>query len=333
MNLIITDVCNRSCPYCFASHKVKLGETEVGGNHGYISLENVSIYLDFLKKSKVKELKLLGGEPTLHPEFGRIISLGIEQGFSVTVFSNGIWTSEILKIVDDKINSGKLSFVLNINEPKFQTLEESTSQKECLMIVGNTARIGFNIYNDQFDIQFIAHLIEKYSLKKSVRLGLAHPIVGSDNQFPNKESLERIGNRLIQQLQLLEQKDILGAFDCGFPICMFKEEDLGILFKCSTGFKSICSPIIDVGIDLTAWPCFPLGRLCNVNLTDFDDRDDLFRYYEEKLVSVRSLGSIDECINCKYLKRGQCSGGCIGRTIRNWEDSGSDPRLLEKLGV
>ena len=185
MNLIITDVCNRSCPYCFASQKVKLGDNDSDKQRGYISLENVNTYLDFLENSNVSELKLLGGEPTLHPEFNNIISLGVERGFFVTVFSNAIWNDNVLNFVSNNYGPEQIGFVLNINEPQYQSAEEKQRQQKCFEAVGNSARVGFNIYNEDFDIQFIADIIVQYSLKKSVRLGLAHPIFGTNNDFPD----------------------------------------------------------------------------------------------------------------------------------------------------
>ena len=45
---------------------------------------------------------------------------------------------------------------------------------------------------------------------------------------------------------------------------------------------------------------------------------------------VRGLGFIDRCLDCKYRTRGQCCGGCVARTLRNWMKNG-DESLMEKL--
>lgn len=134
----------------------------------------------------------------------------------------------------------------------------------------------------------------------------------------------------MRQLRELEAHDVLGSFDCGFPRCMFDWADLGHLVEATTGFASLCGPVIDVGPDLTAWPCFPLSEIFNVNLLDFNDREELKDYYTRKLAPMRSLGTLDECKDCKYLRRDQCCGGCIARSLRDWTSQG-DRRLLEKL--
>ena len=66
MNLIITDWCNRACPYCFAREKVGLLGSDAPTR--FLSLPDLEFYLEFLVRSGLRELKLLGGEPTLHPQ-------------------------------------------------------------------------------------------------------------------------------------------------------------------------------------------------------------------------------------------------------------------------
>ncbi|MCP4216183.1 MAG: radical SAM protein [bacterium] len=332
MNLIITDVCNRNCAYCFAKSKLNL-ETEtvpVQQKDRYISMENFLVYLDFLEKSNDKKLKLLGGEPTLHPLFTQLLDTALERGPEITIFTNGMWNDEVCGYFKKNL-SPRVNFVVNINEPRFRTTKEEKMQARSLSIAGERARCGFNIYRKDFDLVFLGEMVEKFSLKRLVRLGLACPIVSKRNEFVGDADLKAVGTRLAGQLRELEKRDILGAFDCGFPFCMFSEEELGTLTIASTGFVSICSYIIDVGPDLTAWPCFPLSTMFNVKLTDFDNADHLKSYYEEKLGSFRQFGSREECMGCKYMKRGQCVGGCMARGIAQWAES--DPTFFKKMGI
>lgn len=329
MNLILTDVCNRACPYCFAQSKVSLADREVAGVAAPISLDNYELVLDFLEKSSVPELKLLGGEPTTHPEITRIVERGLARGLVITIFSNGLWSSRVQQLFRQP-NTDGVRFLINVNEPARQSGQENARQHRALEIAGERASLGFNIYRSDFDLRFVADLIDRHGLRREVRLGLAHPIVGEINEAPGDAELPVIGARLIAQLRELESRDVLGSFDCGFPLCMFPAAELDALVTCSTGFSAHCGIIIDIGPDLTVWPCFPLSNVHNVRLQDFATLAELRDYYSRQLSGVRAMGSLPECLDCRYLKRNQCAGGCMARTLRSWSGTG-DPQILEKL--
>ena len=330
MNLIITDVCNRNCPYCFAepkmNHSQQKNQTQKKNRH--ITIKNYSVYLDFLKKSKDNKLKLLGGEPTLHPKFTELVNIGLERNFEITIFTNGMWSSQVLNYFRKGIDP-KVGFVFNLNEPGQRTKNEDTLQSKSLEIVGNHGKSGFNIYRKDFDLLFLGDIIEKYALKKSIRLGLACPITSTRNKYIKNEDLKIAGTRLVEQLRQLEKRNILGTFDCGFPLCMFSENELGSIALTTEGFISLCSPIIDVSMDLSAWPCFPLSEILNVRLLDFKSKDELRKYYREKFKPLRQFGSQEECLGCKYLERIQCSGGCLARGLAEWAKN--DSAIFEKL--
>ena len=328
MNLIITDRCNRSCPYCFAQEKVRLAGGV--GNARVLSFEDFRFCLDFLQRSGSNELKLLGGEPTLHPEFCGMIDEGLARKFEIRVFSNGLWPDEVCHFVE-QTPSPSFRFLFNVNEPGGQSAWEVSRQDRCLAAVGGRAMVGFNVYRPDFDLRFVIEIINRFDLRREVRLGLAHPIFGHANEFVEDFDLPALGRRLLSQMEDLEKEDVTVALDCGFPLCMFPEDRLGQLVTgARPGRLSVCQPVLDVGPDLTVWPCFPLSELLNVNLRDYQTRAELAAYYDERLASVRSIGSMDECLDCRFHRRQQCCGGCIARTLRNWEKNG-DRSLAEKF--
>lgn len=333
MNLIITDVCNRSCPYCFARAKVDVGRG-VGPAARHMSMEAFERCLSVLGAGQCGEpLKLLGGEPSLHPLFTQFVTLGLDRKFEVTVFSNGLWSAnarERFVPVLQHQNLNRLTFVINVNEPSLETGHEAEPLAGTLQMLGGRAQPGFNIYRQQFDMRFIVDTVKKHGLRRRVRVGLAAPIVGTENGYVRREWLRGIAARIVEQAQLLEQHDILMNFDCGFPLCMFSEDQIGKLALTSGGVNSECGCPIDVGPDLTVWPCFPLSNVLNVKLGDFRSTTEIRQFYNSRLSVFRRMGTMDECASCKYARRGQCCGGCVAHTLRTWSDNG-DPRVLEKL--
>jgi hypothetical protein len=200
-----------------------------------------------------------------------------------------------------------------------------------MRIAGLQGSCGYNIYREKFDLQFIPDLIDEAGLDRGLRLGLASPIVGTKNSFLDSKSFKAIGMRLVEQLSKLEERNVLASFDCGFPLCMFAEESLGSLVLNSRGFRSVCSYPIDVGPDLTAWPCFPLSDCESVRMLDFQNAAELLAHYTSRLSGIRRMGIYEECLACKFIERGQCCGGCVARTIREWAAKG-DADIIRKLG-
>ena len=325
MNLIITDKCNRSCPYCFAQEQMSKS-----GSFNFISQEDYDYCLNFLSASGYQDVRLLGGEPSIHSEFTTLIDSALNRDMHVTIFTNGLWPK---KVSEYFLTHGfdNVDFVFNINNPTEQKNSETQKQHNNLKIAGSRAKIGFNIYRDNFDLLFVNDLIDKYGLQRIIRLGLANPIVNMDNQYLGESKLKKIGERLLDQLSILEQNDILGVFDCGFTICMFPPDRYGDLHLCTpNGFRCECGPVFDVGPDLSIWHCFPLSGIGRLHLRDFSNAAEVLNFYNKKIKPLEHLLIMDQCRTCKYLRRGQCTGGCLGRRIRKWRTQG-DPQILQKL--
>jgi hypothetical protein len=332
MNLIINNTCNRACPYCFARSKVNLSDTSTGSKAQDISLENFERYLDFHVASGIPLLKLLGGEPTLHPEFLEFIRRAHQRCLETLVFTNGLWPRRVQEALRSiPLPDWRLKFLFNVNEPHLQPAAQFAHAQESMRIAGLQGSCGFNIYREEFDLEFVPDLVDACGLDRGLRLGLASPIVGTENSFLDTGVLKALGARLAEQLRKLERRDVLAAFDCGFPLCMFSEEALGSLVLNSRGVQSVCGYPIDVGPDLTAWPCFPLSDCENVRLLDFRNAAELRAHYAKRLAGFRRMGTTEECLTCKFLDRGQCCGGCVARTLRDWAAKG-DPDVIRKLG-
>lgn len=327
MNLVITKACNRKCPYCFAKSEVELGQSVAQQN---ISIENVKRFLSFLKKSHMGGLKLLGGEPTLHPKYTEIVDLGIKDDIHVTTFTNGLWPQKVI----DYYKASKyerFSFVFNVNEQKLRSKDEYKRLSKSLKAVAPKSALGFNIFEEDFDLTFLCDIIDEFKLQPRVRIGMASPIVGCDNHSISTKALPNFAKRLVEQLRYLDSRNVIAVFDCGFTFCMFDEEDVkDIVYSTAHGLFSKCTFIGDVDYKLNVWPCFPLSNIPHVNLNDFKNYHELHNFYDEKLRGIRRIGSKDECLTCRFMKRNQCCGGCMARTMNDIIEN-NDPAMLEKM--
>ncbi len=291
-----------------------------------ISWENLIYLADFFTLSGHKRFQILGGEPTLHPDFNDMIAYLLERGFGINVFTNGIMRDEKLAeaatiFVD--VPPEKLSFTCNLNEPKStpQSLSETESIRRFLGAFGERITPGFNIYKPDFDLKFIFQYINEFGLNRTIRMGLAHPIAGKNNKFIALTDIEKIINRLFTFIPIMERLRIKPGLDCGFPLCKFDDDQLGWLYRNTGGHYDFgCAPVIDIGPDMTVWPCFPLSDFHKKSIFDFNSIDEIFRYYDDihKKVRIETGGIFEECDSCKFREENICKGGCLAHNLNHF---------------
>jgi radical SAM protein with 4Fe4S-binding SPASM domain len=314
-NLLLTERCVRACPYCFAKKQMHEFEGD------YLSWCNFLYIIDFIEISHENHISLLGGEPALHPDFVDFIVYCLERNFHVQVFTSGIWPEKVLakaaKLLTYR-NPDALSFTVNVNQPEISTKKEMDDVDKFLKVFGPFASLGFNIYTPKFSLDFIFQLMNQHGTRRNLRLGLAHPIPGEHNIYLSINDMHAMVQRLIGNFTMFERLDITPGFDCGMPMCLFTDEDLGRLYKMSGSEKKFgCGPAIDIGPDMTVWSCFPLSNFHKKSLYDFNSLQDIMKYFEELHNRVRDeIGGIfDNCDMCAYRERHICRGGCLAHSI------------------
>lgn len=310
-NILLTNRCIRKCPYCFASN-----EMTHSPSNNCLSWENAIYLADFLCASAVRSVSLLGGEPTLHPGFLDLLLYFIERGFDVTVFTSGIMSKteldEVKRCVAE-ISVDRVNFVCNLNNPKqTKTLKsEWERQNVFLSELAQWTMPGFTIYRLDFDLQFLFDLIDRYGLKKRLRLGIAHPIPGSINQFIRIDDIAKVIEKIYSYRSLFDALRIKPTFDCGFPMCRITDEQLGWLTRLTGHLDFKCGPAIDITPDMTVYFCFPLSSLTRKSIFDFDSFKEIVDYYNKMQEQIRSKrpGIYSECESCIYRTERMCAGG------------------------
>jgi MoaA/NifB/PqqE/SkfB family radical SAM enzyme len=321
-NLLITDYCNRNCSYCFARSKVETDSTNDQNKRHHISMENVAITAAFMKRSKLSTATLLGGEPTLHPQFEEIVDYLFAEGFSVRVFTNGIIDEKKLAFLTGT-DPERMSLIVNVNHPDESDPEQFQQTLRTLEALPDKTGLGVNFYRKDLNLGFALELTKRFNLYRYIRLGLAQPIYGVDNTYIPISEYGTISQSIVDFARECERFDVALEFDCGFTMCMFSEQQLGSLLTSGSSFSFSCPTVVDIGPDLDVWHCFPLSTIMNVKLRDFDTRDEIVAHYTRKTAFYRSIGALDECKTCKQLHRGFCAGGCLSYTLSafNFEDT------------
>jgi sulfatase maturation enzyme AslB (radical SAM superfamily) len=318
-NIMVTERCNLSCPYCFADEFVNKRVNE-------ISIENFRKAVDFITTSRsfTGILGMIGGEPALHSKFPDLLTI-VDRNVSVkevVIFTNGVMIDETIS----QTSGEKFSFLINLNAPSvigekiysritrnIEILVEQYNKK-------NSITLGLNLYEVDADNSFFVDILQRHKLKHA-RLSITTP-----NSKGGKDSFEKFSifkNQVYQLYVDLRYHGISVVFDCNkIPACLWTDEEIMKLSLIQannenkrSGFNldtNKCNPVIDILPDLTAVRCFGLSQYSKVNTEDFQSLDDLSTYYrtqfDERLVKVPT---VEACSSCGMFDDSLCYGGCL----------------------
>jgi len=314
-NLCITTSCNRHCSYCFAA-----GERRRGSSH--MPSETFDKALDFLLRSGIEQARLLGGEPTLHPEFIRLAESALRRGLRLLVFSNGLMPERVLRWLEHSPH-GAVALLINATRTDHQ------KQLDTLRRLGNRVMLGFNIHTPVFQPEFLLDLIDKYGLYPRIRFGLAHPCLDGSNVSIHPRLYCAVGNRLMDFAALAHGSSVELEFDCGFVPCMFPPGSMEALGNTAADIGPRCSPVLDLRPDGMFGSCFPLSGLHQEVLQDHDTAGALRSRFEARLVGLRRLGIFPECATCEMRTSGKCTGGCLAAAMQRLRPAVRESRVMD----
>jgi hypothetical protein len=312
-NLTISSVCNLDCPYCFTQdHREGL----VAGN-GFVDVATFETWLDFVERSQIDQVRLLGGEPTLHPQFPELVGMARARGKRVMVFSNGLMPENALACLEELAPS-ECAVLVNVNEPALEGERVHQRRRVTIRRLGERALLGFNIYRANFQAGFLMAIIEETGCQPVVRVGMAQPCLSGRNAYIRPSQYRFIGTRIVRLAQAAAEKGIKLEFDCGFVRCMFTEGELETLRGLGTDVGWRCNPVLDVDISGRVVHCYPLAAFASLPLTPEAEAAALREAFEARTRPYRQAGVFRECSTCVWKGRGECPGGCLAVTMRRF---------------
>lgn len=332
-NIMITDVCNLKCPYCFANEFVNKDTTE-------ISEENFDKAVDFIVgDGSHTSIGLIGGEPTVHSKFEYLVRKLIcdNRVKKIVIYTNGI----IIDRYWDVITHPKIHLLINCNSPQdigIKNFEHLCSNLDYLLnkrgFIDNTT-LGINMYNPYFEYQYLMDLLIKYSFHH-VRVSITVPNVDTDRNNDAHTYFELIKPRLLQFFDELLSNEIIPNFDCNkIPSCLMTKNELkefdkyldNPFIKANISKSNIshnrvvCGPVIDIRQDLTAVRCFGLSECTKQKINDFETITDLKNYYI-RTIDAFAYNTVysSKCNECYKRKTLKCTGGCLAFKINDMLD-------------
>jgi radical SAM protein with 4Fe4S-binding SPASM domain len=315
MNLIITDKCTNSCPYCFASIEMQKNKALKS-----ISKTNIDILLDFIsKEKKAVKLNVIGGEPFIYKHLDYLLcKLTSEKNIEkAVIFTGGIFIKERLKLLEKY--KDKILLLFNVNEQtdytskkQYETLLENISYA---LQLGLKTNLGFNIYKKSFNYKEIIDLCHSFGIEQ-IRWSIACPQYNDTNDnIISPGNYREISSRVLQFLEYAFTFKIQANLDCPIPKCFFSSTELSRVANIQPHIiekMNICEPVIDIGTDLSVFRCFAFSEHYKKKLTDFENFDTIRGYFrqniDEKLIMPNLM---PDCHTCENATAKICKGGCF----------------------
>ena len=301
--------CNLSCKYCFEQHLWR--------NKEIITPEELKYILDFNKKYD-NQIMLLGGEPTLHPQFLKLVdALKSYPENSNYLLTNGIFSSAYQDVI---IENFKLILV-NINEPNKYSKANWTILEENLKTIasdtgGCQVQIGINLYDKNQKLDYLIPLFTNFHLLKEVRVSFANPNYCFTNEYVDLVKMKEMAPLFMGLVAMAHFYGFTVKSDCPIPFCLFSSEDLKNVGKFISNFTfSSCKG------DYTFFPGLKVGH-CFASFSDiydlkkFKNPQEIEFAISKKESELDNVPSFPECEKCFFWQQRVCQGGCLGHKLK-----------------
>lgn len=295
MNLIITTKCDQSCEYCFIP-KGKFQNMELG------QIEYIANFHDF---NRIKIINILGGEPTLHPEMAKIITILRASNMNnlIQIFSHCGNDSAML----EKVKYDNIVLVANCYENRQNPMVEANLRLAKKR--GWTVVLSYTIYKKEIEVENIIEFCKEMGIK-IVRWSLAMPAYKrSNSSIPLMDYREYISLVEVFNKSLLAKK-IASYNDCPIPICMNRHQ--GNEYQESMYVNGIrygdCNPPYDIYPDYKLTGCMGIGDRIQMDLRKVKNVAEIEEFYKKSVNQLREIRSPPlGCSSCQ-----KCKGGCFG---------------------
>jgi len=324
-NIHLSDYCNQSCPFCFASTEMaKTKKKEM-------DIKSFRFITKKLKQAGILNIDFLGGEPTLNSQFPKILNYALKNFFIIQMFTNGLFSLKVRKALIKAMP--RLVLIFNIGTPGFR-FNAKIRQEVMENIRPFTANatvvlsIVSSFMNEKEAIEIIDSVDPSIIRQTMFKLSCLSPTAGGKNPITIND-FSRIGHNVCKIISYLEKigPSKKAVFNSMYRPCMFSDNDREFLKK--RGYEYIyetktChanlsygTDCIHINSDLKTFACYPLSTLNMFSLEKKTNYGELKQKYAEIEENLKKKFVLPECRKCLHfgLEEGQCSGPCLGFRI------------------
>lgn len=288
IGLLLTNVCNRACQFCFQAH----GKPQPL----FISDEDFASFLSWVVAHDIRIVTLAGGEPTLHPNFVGIVSALKERMEGVRVITNLLCGEpEALHGTTVLANADSLDQYSHAALDLFQHNLGVVAPRSSVVL-------AFTVWRQDQPADHLLEYCERFNVRH-VRLDFARPSMVKDNQCIRFEELELFKPTLLSVARRLRAQAVELQFDCPIPVGFFTDAELSelspkMLRSINPARPTPCSAVY-VNPDLSIASC-PYPRILDDLLPSFEDMDDLLEAVAfAKTYALQSAGDLSRLAYCE----------------------------------
>lgn len=283
IRVYVTEKCNANCPSCINAMSRTKSE---------MSVENFSSLCKYLSDNGIVHLKMMGGEPTVHNNFEKLVEIAQESFEGLTIFTNGI-NNRIKNIKLRESDSVTYNFLFN----------KSISKENLYLENGGRRNFQVQVHKDVDEIQLGNRIVELVNICKE-KIGVALSLDCTSNIFKDRKILiEKLSN--IEKI--LFENEIEFQYDNKIPMCFLYGSNMN---NENDGMCSVdISGVIDSDLHL---------RYCLQNSekifkiydsNKFVPWEILLNHLYKYSYSLRQKALNKICLNCNLFNR-NCNGGC-----------------------
>ncbi len=324
LRVCITYRCNLTCKYCYAKGLENDFPDEM-------KLSDFQLLVAWAKQRHWTAIRLLGGEPTIHPQFAKMLAICYQNRMSVNFSTNNLFPEQILPNLNRFWLGGiSINYTLGVLDNE----QKALFRKNLEQLKTRKISFGFSYVIDNQDENW-KEMLEDARLYKPlcIRASLALPgfskQISSSEEFNDMESLSK------KTYQIQESCLDLGIpffFYRPLPLCMLSQPEwqkLRRLFpflaftRCPIGYKGDYGLMVVVNPDLSIFPCTSIF-IKGPNIFTFKDRLKISQFYEASIKELLSKPLMELCRECSahknfstrgtkqsHFDKGICQGGCF----------------------
>lgn len=328
LRICVTYRCNLACRYCY----VKGLENKISGD---MRLEDFSRLVIWAKDKGWLAMRILGGEPTIHPRFTEMLEACYRNRMPVRFSTNNLFSSQIITKLDRFwLPNISINYVLGI-----LNTEQKVLFKENLKgLKAHGIYFHFSCIISHQDVDW-TEMFEDAKLYRPIYIRASLSLPGFSQQISTSEMLDNIKSLSGKIFKMQEISMRLGIpFFIYRPLllCMFPREEwqrLRMTFpfvafsRCPIGYKGDYGIIVVVNPDLSTFPCTSVF-IKGPNIFTFKDRSQISQFYKESLKQLLSRPLMESCRECNAHRKfvasleegarpklsfdeGICQGGCL----------------------
>lgn len=279
-----------------------------------MSLDIFHKAVELLLASGQKEIRIIGGEPFLHPQIHEFLDIVFKRQGCAMVFTNGIISEGDTNWLSS-LSTQNLSFLANLSPLDSYSSSQKILLERFLELCGDKIALSLNIFRKGMDFNYLIDYIVRFNLKRTIRIGIAHANPDYSNSFLLPKHYKEVGQSIKEFEDMAKSYAIELVYDCGFVPCMFP----GVSSSSATHFPTAhCSPILDILTDGSVICCFPLARAYKTDIYQYGSLAEVQNYFSEVLSKFDSVGIFKVCNVCAFSQNNTCKGGCISHKIRRF---------------